>query len=41
VAGTAPAFGSALDPDDVAARIVRAIVDGEKDLPSTAFTASS
>jgi NAD(P)-dependent dehydrogenase (short-subunit alcohol dehydrogenase family) len=41
VAGTAPAFGAALDPDDVAARIVRAIVDGEKDLPSTAFTASS
>ena len=41
VAGTAPAFGAALDPDDVAARIVRAIVDGEKDLPSAAFTASS
>jgi NAD(P)-dependent dehydrogenase (short-subunit alcohol dehydrogenase family) len=41
VAGTAPTFGSALDPDDVAARIVRAIVDGEKDLPSTAFTAFS
>ena len=41
VAGTAPAFGAALDPDDVAARIVRAIVEGEKDLPSAAFTASS
>lgn len=38
VEGTAPAFGAALDPDDVAARIVRAIVDGEKDLPSSAFT---
>ena len=38
VEGAAPAFGAALDPDDVAARIVRAIVDGEKDLPSSAFT---
>ncbi|MCJ0701917.1 SDR family oxidoreductase [Frigoribacterium faeni] len=38
VEGTAPAFGAALEPDDVAARIVRAIVDGEKDLPSSAFT---
>ena len=37
IAGTAPAFGAALDPDVVAARIVRAIVDGEKDLPSAAF----
>jgi short-subunit dehydrogenase len=37
IAGTAPAFGAALDPDAVAARIVRAIVDGEKDLPSGAF----
>jgi len=38
VEGTAPAFGAALDPDDVAARIVRAVVDGEKDLPGSAFT---
>ncbi|MCU1406070.1 MAG: hypothetical protein JWQ43_2373 [Glaciihabitans sp.] len=37
IAGQAPAFGRALDPDAVAARIVRAIVDGEKDLPSSAF----
>jgi len=37
LAGTAPAFGQGLDPDQVAARIVRAIVDGEKDLPSAAF----
>jgi len=39
IAGSAPAFGTALDPDAVAARIVRGIVDGEKDLPSAAFTA--
>ncbi|KQO47545.1 MULTISPECIES: SDR family oxidoreductase [unclassified Frigoribacterium] len=38
VAGQAPAFGAALDPDAVAERIVRAIVDGEKDLPGSAFT---
>jgi cyclic-di-GMP-binding biofilm dispersal mediator protein len=37
IAGTAPAFPHGLDPDAVAARIVRAITDGEKDLPSTAF----
>ncbi len=37
IAGTAPQFGAALDPSAVAARIVRAIVDGEKDLPSRAF----
>jgi short-subunit dehydrogenase len=37
IAGSAPQFGAALDPDAVAARIVRAIVDGEKDLPSSAF----
>ncbi len=35
--GTAPAFAPGLDPDAVAERLVRAIVDGEKDLPSTAF----
>ena len=37
IAGTAPAFPAGLDPDAVATRIVKAIVDGEKDLPSTAF----
>jgi len=37
LAGVAPAFGAGLDPDDVAARILRAVVDEEKDLPSTAF----
>lgn len=39
IAGTAPAFPTGYVPDDVAARIVRAIADEEKDLPSTAFTA--
>jgi len=38
VAGEAPTFGAALDPDAVAERIVRAIIDGEKDLPSSAFS---
>lgn len=37
IAGSAPSFGAALDPDVVAARIIAAIVDNEKDLPSTAF----
>lgn len=37
IAGSAPRFGAALDPDQVADRIVTAIIDGEKDLPSTAF----
>lgn len=37
VAGTAPAFGEGLDPDAVAERIVRALADDEKDLPSAAF----
>lgn len=37
IAGSAPRFGAALDPDQVAARIVTAIANGEKDLPSTAF----
>jgi len=41
ISGTAPAFGPALDPDAVAARIVRGIVDGERELPSTAFAATS
>ena len=39
IAGSAPQFGAGLDPDLVAARIITAIVDGEKDLPSTAFQA--
>jgi len=37
IAGSAPRFGKPLDPDQVAARIITAIVEGEKDLPSTAF----
>lgn len=37
IAGTAPKFPQGLDPEAVAARIIRAIVDDEKDLPSTAF----
>ena len=37
VAGTAPPFPPGLDPDAVSARIVRAIVDNERDLPSTEF----
>lgn len=39
IAGTAMAMGSGLEPDAVAARIVRAIVDDERDLPSSAFAA--
>jgi short-subunit dehydrogenase len=38
LAGAAPAFPGGLDPVAVAERIVRAIVTGERDLPSTAFT---
>ncbi|MEC5168601.1 SDR family NAD(P)-dependent oxidoreductase [Glaciihabitans sp. GrIS 2.15] len=37
IAGTAPAFPPGLDPSAVAQRIVRGIVDDEKDLPSGAF----
>ncbi len=37
IAGTAPAFPEGYTADSVADRIVAAIVDGEKDLPSTAF----
>ncbi|WEO79161.1 SDR family NAD(P)-dependent oxidoreductase [Cryobacterium sp. SO2] len=37
LAGTAPRLPAGLDPTQVAARIVHAIVDGERDLPSTAF----
>jgi cyclic-di-GMP-binding biofilm dispersal mediator protein len=38
VAGTAPRLPTGLDPDAVAERIVRAIVDDERDLPSGAFS---
>jgi cyclic-di-GMP-binding biofilm dispersal mediator protein len=37
IAGTAPAFPTGMTPEAVAERIVRAICDGETDLPSTAF----
>ena len=37
--GQAPAFGAGLKTEDVVARIVRAIEEDEKDLPSTSFTA--
>ncbi|NQX27874.1 SDR family NAD(P)-dependent oxidoreductase [Microbacteriaceae bacterium VKM Ac-2854] len=37
IAGVAPRFGAALDPDAVAARIVHGIETGERDLPSSAF----
>lgn len=37
IAGTAPAFPPGMDPAAVAHRIVAAIVDDEKDLPSGAF----
>ncbi|MBX0298958.1 SDR family oxidoreductase [Cryobacterium sp. 1639] len=37
IAGTAPALPAGLDPAAVAARIVRAILTGERDLPSAAF----
>lgn len=39
VQGVAPAFPAGLEPRAVAERIVAAIVSGESDLPSTAFTA--
>ncbi|MGB6179731.1 MAG: SDR family NAD(P)-dependent oxidoreductase [Rhodococcus sp. (in: high G+C Gram-positive bacteria)] len=38
IAGTAPKMPEGLDPDDVAARIVKAIVDDEKELASTDFS---
>ncbi|WP_432571629.1 SDR family NAD(P)-dependent oxidoreductase [Kineococcus sp. SYSU DK005] len=37
VAGTAPRLPAGLDPDAVAERVVRAIVDDERDLPARAF----
>jgi len=39
VAGSAPKLPQGLDPADVAARIVAAIVAGERDLPTSAFQA--
>lgn len=39
IAGVAPKLPQGLEPASVAARIVRAIVDGERDLPVEAFTA--
>lgn len=37
VAGQAPSLPQGLDPADVAARIVRAVTTGERDLPTSAF----
>ena len=37
--GQAPAFGAGLKTEDVVARIVRAIAEDEKDLPSSSFVA--
>lgn len=37
LAGSAPAFPAGLDPHNVAVRLVEAIENGEKDLPSTSF----
>lgn len=37
IAGAAPRMPQGLSPDAVAARILRAITDGETDLPSSAF----
>lgn len=41
IAGVAPKLPTGLVPDAVAARIVTAIRDGERDLPVEAFTSSS
>jgi cyclic-di-GMP-binding biofilm dispersal mediator protein len=38
IAGSAPKLPTGLDPEVVAARIVAAIRDGEKDLPVEAFS---
>lgn len=38
-AGEAPRLPTGLDPDDVAARVLRAVTEDERDLPSSAFTA--
>lgn len=40
IAGTAPKLPTGLDPDAVAARIVTAIKEGERDLPVESFTSS-
>jgi short-subunit dehydrogenase len=40
VAGEAPRLPQGLAPDAVAERIVRAVADDERDLPSAAFTAA-
>jgi short-subunit dehydrogenase len=37
IGGTAPAFPTGMSPEQVADRIVKAIVEDEKDLPSSAF----
>lgn len=39
IAGVAPKLPQGLEPSVVAARIVKAIIDGERDLPVEAFTA--
>lgn len=39
IAGVAPKLPQGLEPAAVAARIVKAIIDGERDLPVEAFTA--
>lgn len=41
IAGVAPKLPQGLEPAVVAARIVKAIVDGERDLPVEAFTSHS
>jgi short-subunit dehydrogenase len=38
IAGRAPALGRGLDPDAVAARVVQAIEDDERDLPAASFS---
>lgn len=40
IAGDAPALPPGHDPDQVAARIVQAIADGERELPASAFSTS-
>ena len=38
LAGTAPRLPPGLDPDTVAARVIAALLDDERDLPSTSFS---